>query len=131
MFPDLAERISERIQQCLEEGAYAQITEGELFAKTLTEHMQEVNQDKHLRVFWSPEPLPEQEDPAHKTRKSLRNGAGMASLDNYGLYRVERLAGNVGYLDIRGFDPPEWAGDTGGRRDEFFGQCQRIDCGPA
>lgn len=111
VFPDLAERISERIQQCLEEGAYAQITEGALFAKTLTEHLQEVNQDKHLRVFWSPEPLPEQEDPAHQNPEIVEEWRLGASLDNYGLYRVERLAGNVGYLDIRAFFPPEWAGD--------------------
>jgi C-terminal processing protease CtpA/Prc len=111
VFPDLAERISERIQQHLEEGAYAQITEGALFAKTLTEHLQEVNQDKHLRVFWFPEPLPEQERPAHQNPEIVEEWRLGASLDNYGLYRVERLAGNVGYLDIRGFFPPEWGGD--------------------
>ena len=111
VFPDLAERISERIQQYLEQGTYAQITEGELFAKTLTEHLQEVNQDKHLRVFWSPEPLPEQEKPAQQKPETVEEWRLGASLDNFGLYRVERLAGNVGYLDIRGFAPPEWAGD--------------------
>ncbi len=109
IFPDIAERISAHMQACLAEGAYAQITDGELFASTLTGHLQEVNQDKHLRVFWRVEALPEHEGPNPEREEEWRQ---MARLDNYGLYKVERLAGNVGYLDIRAFFPPEWGGDT-------------------
>ena len=31
---------------------------------------------------------------------------------NFGFERIERLAGNIGYLDLRGFLPPEFIGDT-------------------
>ncbi len=109
VFPDIADSIVARIQKCLKEGEYAQITDGELFSKTLTDHIRQVNQDKHLRVNWHPEPLPEHEGPNQERLEELRQGA---SLDNYGLYKVERLAGNVGYLDIRHFAPPAWGGDT-------------------
>ena len=59
VFPDIAEQISTRLQKYLDDGAYADITDGELFSETLTGHLQEVNQDKHLRVFWFPTPRPE------------------------------------------------------------------------
>ena len=35
-----------------------------------------------------------------------------AKLNNYGFYKVERMAGNVGYLDIRYFHRPSWGGDV-------------------
>jgi hypothetical protein len=48
IFPDIAEQISVRLQKHLEDGEYADITEGEFFAFALTMHMQEVN---HFEVF--------------------------------------------------------------------------------
>jgi C-terminal processing protease CtpA/Prc len=34
-----------------------------------------------------------------------------AKLNNFGFYKIERMAGNVGYLDIRYFHRPSWGGD--------------------
>jgi hypothetical protein len=31
---------------------------------------------------------------------------------NFGFEKVERLAGNIGYLDLHGFMPPPLIGDT-------------------
>jgi C-terminal processing protease CtpA/Prc len=112
VFPDIAEQISARLQERLENGEYSNITQGELLAKVLTEHIQEVNQDKHLRVWWYPQPLPDHEGPMHPDREQLEEWRQQAKLDNYGLHKVERLPGNVGYLDIRAFYEPAWGGDT-------------------
>jgi hypothetical protein len=111
VFPDIAEQISTRLQKYLDDGAYADITDGELFSGTLTGHLQEVNQDKHLRVFWFPTPRPELEGPMHENQELLEEWRQQAELDNYGLHKVERLPGNVGYLDIRAFHHPAWGGD--------------------
>ena len=35
-----------------------------------------------------------------------------ALIANYGFEKVERLSGNLGYLDLRGFMDPEMGGDT-------------------
>ena len=35
-----------------------------------------------------------------------------AKLDNYGMHKVERLPGNVGYIELRQFHNTEWGGDT-------------------
>jgi len=112
VFPDIAEQLCIRLQKHLEDGAYTDITEGELLALALTVHMQEVNQDKHLFVRWYPEPLPDHEGPMYQNQQWLDERRQQAKLDNYGLHKAERLPGNVGYLDIREFHNSSWGGDT-------------------
>jgi C-terminal processing protease CtpA/Prc len=75
-------------------------------------HLQEVSHDEHLWVRWHVETLPDDEgqlrlNPAWQEHRQLE-----ARLANYGFYRLERLAGNIGYLDIHYFHRPEWGGDT-------------------
>jgi cobalamin biosynthesis protein CbiD len=48
VFPDIAEQICIRLQEYLQRGEYAAITEGELLASALTAQLQEVNQDRHF-----------------------------------------------------------------------------------
>jgi hypothetical protein len=112
VFPDIAEQISMRLQMHLDGGEYTNIKDGELLSKVLTEHIQEVNQDKHLRVWWYPEPLPDCEGPMHQNQEWQDEWHQQAKFDNYGLHKVERLPGNVGYLDIREFYNSSWGGDT-------------------
>jgi hypothetical protein len=112
VFPEIAEQICISLQKHLQAGDYTAITGGELLASNLTAHLQEVNQDKHLRVRWVPEPLPDHAGPLQHDQAWLDNWRQLAELDNYGLHKVERLPGNVGYLDIREFYNPSWGGDT-------------------
>ena len=112
IFPDIAEEICLRLQKRHEDGEYADITEGEFLALALTVHMQEVNHDEHLWVRWHPEPLPDDDGPLRHNPEWMAERQQEAKLDNYGLHKVERLPGNVGYIDIRYFHRPAWGGDT-------------------
>jgi hypothetical protein len=112
VFPEVAEQICTCLQKHREDGEYSDITDGELFAMTLTMHMQEVNHDEHLWVRWHPEALPEEESGLRHNRGWQEQRKLEARLDNYGLYKVERLPGNVGYIDIRYFHRPEWGSDS-------------------
>lgn len=112
VFPDIAEQICIRLQKHLENGDYADITEGKSFAFTLTSHMQEVNHDKHLWVRWHPDPLPDEEGALRQNQEWQDEQRLEARLDNFGLHKVERLPGNVGYIDIRYLHRPAWGGDT-------------------
>lgn len=112
MFPDIAEKICRRLQQHLEEGDYNDIIEGEFLAYALTTHMQEINQDEHLWVKWHPDPLPENEGALRLNQKWRDERRLEAKLSNHGFHKVERLPGNVGYVDIRYFHRPAWAGGT-------------------
>lgn len=112
VFPNIAEEICDRLQKRLDKGDYGEIADGEHLANIFTQHIQEVNQDKHLIVRWYPEPLPEQEGPMHQDQGWLDEWRQMAKFDNYGLHKVERLPGNLGVLDIREFCIASWGGDT-------------------
>ena len=112
LYPEVAGQIAQRLQEHLENGEYASITDGAQLAEILTRHIQEVNQDRHLKVRWYAEPLPDQEGTMAQNQIWMDEWHQQAELDNYGLHRVERLPGNVGYLDIREFYFPSWGGDT-------------------
>jgi hypothetical protein len=112
IFPDIAEEICIRLQEHLQAGEYKDINEADFFAYALTLHLQEVNHDEHLWVRWHPEPLPEDEgqlrlNPQWQEQRKLE-----ARLDNHGLHKVERLPGNIGYLDLRYLHRPAWGGET-------------------
>jgi Peptidase family S41/N-terminal domain of Peptidase_S41 in eukaryotic IRBP len=107
VFPDRAEQAAAVIEARLAAGEYDDLDEDAL-AERLTGQLHEICADKHLRVRTMPpharrEPPrpPEPGRPAWHDR--IRPG-------NYGIHRVERLDGNVGYLDLRAVAPPEIAG---------------------
>lgn len=126
VYPDVAEQICARLQYHLDDGAYADIVDGEFLAFALTTHLQEVNQDEHLWVKWCPEPLPEQEGALRDNEAWLAERRQRARQENYGLHKVERLPGNVGYLDIRRFEKPEWGGDTAAAAMGFLAHAQAL-----
>jgi retinol-binding protein 3 len=112
VFPEVAEQISQNLQKHLENGDYAAIRESSALAAKLTEHLQEVNHDGHLNVWWFPQALPEQDGPIHLSPELQQEWQQGSRQNNYGLPKVERMPGNVGYVDIRGFDRPAWGGDV-------------------
>src|SRR5262249_12009151 len=81
------------------------------FAETLTKHLQEVSHDTHLRVMNRHEPLPKPRETPPTPEERQRMRARM-SKNNYGFEKVERLDGNIGYLDLRGFVEAEAGGET-------------------
>ena len=112
VFPDIAELICAGLKKHLDDGDYADITEGEFFAYALTMHLQEINHDEHLWVRWYTEPLPDGEEALRRDKAWVEEQQLAATLDNYGFYKVERLPGNIGYIDIRYFHRPAYGGDT-------------------
>ncbi len=112
IFPEIADQICACLQKHLDDGEYADITEGEFLALALTLHMQEVNHDEHLWVRWHAEPLPDDDGQLRLNPQWQEEQRRKARLDNHGVHKVERLPGNVGFIDIRYFHRPEWASET-------------------
>jgi len=101
VFPETAKRMEEAIRKRTGAGDYEKVTSGEAFAQALTRHLQEVSRDKHLRVRYSPEPLPERGPaPSAEEREKMKKWAESV---NYGFEKVEILPGNIGYIELRGF----------------------------
>ena len=112
VFPDVAEEIGAKLQDHLVDGDYSTIKDGKQLAYTLTNHLQSVNHDEHLWVRWHPEPLPDEAEALRLNPDWVAEQRLAAQLDNYGFHKIERLPGNIGYLDIRFFYRPAWAGEA-------------------
>jgi C-terminal processing protease CtpA/Prc len=98
VFPDKAAAAAEKVRQLQAQGAYEGLSEEEL-GERLTAELFEVCADKHLRVRIRPAELRgegmTEEAALAAWREYLRS-------TNYRIARVERLDGNIGYLDLRG-----------------------------
>ena len=113
VFADTAAKVEQAVRARLAKGEYEQITSARQFAQKLTSDVQEVSRDKHLRVRYSAQPIPERQggprEPSAEERERYRRD--MARI-NYGFQKVERLPGNIGYVEFRGFTDPEGGAET-------------------
>jgi Peptidase family S41/N-terminal domain of Peptidase_S41 in eukaryotic IRBP len=136
VFPEVADRAATAVETRLAAGEYDDLDEPAL-AERLTGDLNEICDDKHLRV-WAPRGpgrrpgpggpgpgpgpggpgrdrpgehgprTPREEPDDHESRVlAMRR---MGRLDNFGIHRVERLDGNIGYLDLRRVPVPAIAG---------------------
>src|SRR6266487_1848729 len=106
VFRDQAERAAAAIEARLEAGEYDDLDEITLNDR-VTDDPQEITGDKPLRLRLGGGPGPRGEPPKRPDREKMRT---MGRLDNFGIRRVERLGGNVGYIDLRRMAVPANAG---------------------
>lgn len=111
IFPETAKKMETAIRNRATSHEYDSVTSSRSFAELLTTQLQEVSKDKHLRVRFSYDPIPERKDDQPSAQEVEQYRAYNRTM-NYGFEKVERLAGNVGYIDLRGFLDPEEGGDT-------------------
>lgn len=115
VFPAVARRMEVAIWVRWLFGHFRDISDPVEFAHTLTDDLRRVSNDQHLAVYYSPDVLPPQRPPPEgESPAPPAPPAAEISLDQarrFGFVRTEILAGNIGYVDLRGFDPsPEVAG---------------------
>ncbi len=108
VFPERAAQAAAAIEARLSAGEYDDLAEPEL-AERLTSQLYAICADKHLRVHAHPEPRRPRPMPAERVR-ARQDMQQVGRLDNFGIYRVERLEGNVGYVDLRRVALPQNAG---------------------
>src|SRR4051794_38300301 len=116
VFPEVAKKMETAIHDRMKKQEYDTLSEGPAFADRLTQDLQAVSHDKHLRVRYSARPTPEENPQATPTeaekQKQHEDYLHQGKLMNWGFEKVERLPGNIGYLDFRFFQDPEQAGET-------------------
>jgi C-terminal processing protease CtpA/Prc len=111
VYPELAKKMEAGIRKHIEAKDYDQITSARKFAETLTTHLRDVSHDKHIRILYRAETsrASVNQEPTDADKERVRRQ--MAAV-NFGFEKVERLEGNIGYLDLRGFMSPEFSGET-------------------
>ena len=102
VFPDKAAVMEKNLRAELQRGDFDTVTSADRFADALTKALQRDSHDKHLEVRYFADPIP---------LKSAQDGspvdkaAEMAeeSRFNFGFSRVDRLQGDIGYIDLHQF----------------------------
>jgi len=110
-----AEEIGHHLQAKLESDAYGTCTDVHALARAVTADLQAISKDRHLRVWHDPEQAADIERRKERDRPSddeTRRWMAHLRHENFGFARVERLTGNVGYLDMRNFFESELGGET-------------------
>src|ERR1044072_1886188 len=112
VFPETAKKMEQAIRDRVSKKEYEKSTSAKELPTKLTSDLQDVSHDKHLRVRYSYNPLPElgpQREPTAEEREQQKRDLTWM---NHAFAKVERLDGNIGYIDFRGFLDPDLGADT-------------------
>lgn len=103
VIPDIAEKAIKSVREKQKAGAYDKAADGTEFAKLLSTHLNAVCKDAHLNVRYSATPLPARQNRNQPSAEEIARAEKSVRLANSYFEKVERLAGNIGYLKFNGF----------------------------
>jgi C-terminal processing protease CtpA/Prc len=116
IFPDKAKEMEALLIKKLQEGQYDKSEDVQAFARVLTQDLQSVSKDRHIRCTYGPEIVKriraQQSQSAEDQEKERQRALKEARKRNFGFYEVKLLDGNIGYLDLRGFSGFREAAET-------------------
>lgn len=112
VFPEVAKKMEIDIRARLKNKEYDSLTSAKEFAEKLTNDLQSVSRDKHMRVRFSERPIPVRERRSEPTAEEKAEYAQMMKVNNHGFEQVEWLPGNIGYIKFRNFLDPELGAET-------------------
>ena len=99
---DAAGRIVEALRNAQRAGDYDKIETATAFVERLNADLRAASHDRHLAIYFDPQGA----TPSAASQTSAADGREHF---NFGFYKIERLRGNVGYLDMRTFADLEQA----------------------
>jgi len=126
VFPEIAGKMAAAVRGRAERGEYDSVNSSRQFAEMLTNHFREVSKDKHLRVRFTSQTLPNRpaaQAPSGEERERMIRQMGRA---NFGFRKVEILDGNIGYLRLDGFYPAEFAGPAAQAAFQFLANVDAL-----
>jgi retinol-binding protein 3 len=112
VFPDVAEKMVRAVREKDMRKEYDSLDTGDKLAAKLTEDLQSVSKDKHIRVHYSAQAQPAPPTGEAQPKPDFDLMRRMLERINFGVPKVEVMAGNIGYVRIDLLAPPEFAGDT-------------------
>jgi retinol-binding protein 3 len=126
IFPDVATKMTQAIRKRQADHAYAEIKTGQELAKVLTNDLQATSHDKHLRVMCSTNAMPKRPGGTTPTPEMKARMRQMGEWINGGYRKVERLAGNIGYLAVDGFPDLEAAVEPAAAAMDFLAHTDAL-----
>jgi hypothetical protein len=104
IFPPVAERVRAGLQQ--DSARLVAVQDPQTFARSVSEELHTLGNDKHLNLIYSPDLMPPDQDP---TPAEIAHDHQATMLHNGGVHDAQWLPGNIGYIRISGFpdDTPD------------------------
>ncbi len=101
VFPDVGKDCAAHIKDKLKDGSFDNVSDKKELAELLTNELQSISRDKHMRVRVPRGMMPQDEssNPLFDQFKFMKE----MGEENYGFRKVEMLDGGIGYIDLRGF----------------------------
>lgn len=130
VFAETAKKIEDRLREKLKSGAYDASATPAAFAAAINRDLADVGHDRHMGFVYAPAQAAEiarmQSRDTAEVKAARDRGLEAARRDNFGFRRVERLAGNIGYLDFRMFAAAADGGPTAIAAMNFLAYCDAV-----
>jgi len=130
IFADKAKKVEEALRAKLKAGEFDKLSAAPEFARAVGAVILDATKDRHTGFAYNParaEDIRRLEGQSEEEARKVRERElEEARRDNFGFRKVERLAGNIGYLDFRVFASPAEAGPTAIAAMNFLAYCDAI-----
>lgn len=113
VFPDVAKRMADSLHAWNAHGRYDAYAKAMPFSAKLNDDVRQLSHDKHMRVDFSPRPIPPRPaSPPPRTADDVARARAQMDQVNCGFVKAEQLDGNVGYVKFNGFFDVDACGPT-------------------
>jgi len=130
IFLETAQKMADALRSRLKNGEFEKLSGAAEFAQSVSKTLTSISKDGHIGFAFAPlmaadirRLAGQSEDEARKVRERQLIAA---KRDNFGFRKVERLPGNVGYIDFRMFASPDRAGETAVAAMNFLAYCDAV-----
>lgn len=115
VFPDVAAKMASAVRTQNSSGAYNHATNIAAFAQLLTDELQAVSKDKHLRVNFSGARIPDRPANSAPDPAAVERFRQDMERENCGFEKTEVMANNIGYIKFNFFADADVCGPTATR----------------
>ena len=122
IFPEMGQQIASQLRRAIEECAPFLTLPPVEFAHVLTQDYLSIVKDTHLQLDYAPD----RAVGGDNTEELMKRHSERMRRYNFEFSKIERLAGNIGYLSIHGFPPPEVAGQVAAGAMAFVANTQAL-----